>query len=114
MNHNEQIRLQNLRITDQEQIYVDIKTVMRQLPGLETPEERLYLEVLYEAKKQQLEVLKHEMYASEAQTSFFRGQVVQLSQRMEQLKKEYFAKKEAELRAKSSMQMQKSNGNINE
>lgn len=95
--NNEQIRKQNNRISDQERIYVDIKGVVKHLPGLETPEEKQYYEVLFEAKKEQLTTLQHEIYANEAQTAFFRTQVAQLSKRMEELKSQYFKKKQVEL-----------------
>jgi len=97
VDHNEQIRKQNLRISDQERIYVDIKSVSKHLPGLETPEEKRYYEVLLEAKKEQLAALKHEIYANEAQSGFFKTQLAQLTKRMEELKKEYFRKKQAEI-----------------
>lgn len=73
-----------------------MKGLVKHLPGLETPEERLYYEVLYNAKKQQLEVLKYEMYGSEAQTAYFRSQVVTLNNHMKALKKAYFEQKKWE------------------
>jgi hypothetical protein len=101
VDHNEKIRKQNLRIRDKENVYVDIKAVLRRLPGLETPEEKKYYEVLYEAKKQQLATMKHEIYANEAQTAFFRKQVVQLDNRLKELKSDYFAKMDAQFCLKS-------------
>ncbi|XP_035706287.1 cilia- and flagella-associated protein 58 [Folsomia candida] len=92
VDHNEHIRLQNLRIADKEHIYVDIRGVTKHLPGQETREERLYYDVLYKSKQRQLDNLKHEMYANEAQTAYFRGQVSILSKKMAALKKAYFDK----------------------
>jgi len=47
-------------------------------------------------RKKKLEELKNELATNEAQTAFYRGEVIKLSKRMEELKQAYFQKRKAE------------------
>jgi len=88
---NADIQKQTEIMRGKEEICVEIRKLLQRSPGLETPEERMYMEHLVAGKKRQLESLKRELQTAEGQTMYYRRQVGQINEVYKKIKQKYFA-----------------------
>lgn len=73
-----------------QQIYQQIRVALSKSPGLETPEKVRYFAHLLAAKRKQYATLQNEFKEAEAQTDYYKIEIMNIQKRVLDLKAKYF------------------------